>query len=514
MLLARAAARQKEIAVRVSLGAGRARIVRQVLTESVLLSLAGAALGLVVAYYGAAALVAVIASGRPLPGLGPLVIHPAININVLLFTGVAAVLTGVLFGMAPVWHALAGAPMASLREIQATGETRSRRVFGKSLVAAQVALSVTVLSVAGLLVHHLSNLRNVDVGFERDSVLLVTVDPARSGYKATQLAHLYKDLLARLAAIPGVRSATMSAPTPIAGGAASRFIKVEGFEEDQDARRRVALTWIGPGYFETFRTAILAGRDFQPADESGPRVALVNRATARHYFGNRNPLGRRFTFEGETAAYEIVGVSGDAKYSDLHEPAPRTVYLNAFRDAPGRLQQFALRTSVPPLRVAGDVRGVIRDALKTVAVAKITTLADQVDASLVPERLIVAVSGLFAAFGALLASVGLYGLLSHAVARRVNEFGVRMALGATRRDIMRMVLEGALGLVGAGIVAGALLAIWSQRLAANLVANLPEDRLSPILVASILMIAVALLAACVPARRAARINPIDALRHL
>jgi predicted permease len=512
MLLARAAARQREMALRASLGAGRARLLRQLLTESLLLAVAGGLLGVVLAYFVAGMLARFMTSGRAFPGVPPLVIHPALDLQVLLFMASVAVLAGVLFGLAPAWHVFSSAPMTSLRELAPAGETRSRRLLGKSLVVVQVALSVIVLSVATLFLRHLSNLRNVDTGFNRESVLLVTLDPARSGLEPVQLSALYRELLARLEALPGVRSATNSGMTPISGAGASRFVNVQGFREEPDARRYVSLNWIGPNYFATFGTPIVAGRDFDFADAGHPPVAIVNQAMARYYFGDRSPLGRQFTFDGTATPYEIVGVVGDAKYSDLHARAPRTIYLNAFQDAPGRSHQFALRTDVPPFAVAGEVRRAVVDVLNTVPIAKVTTLSDQVDASIVPERLMAMLSGLFGVLAASLAAIGLYGLLAYTVTRRTNEIGVRMALGATERDMTTMVLKAALGLVCAGLLVGAPLAVWSGSLARRLMDGLPAGTAFPIVLATLSIVAAALLAAYIPARRAAHVDPVVALR--
>jgi predicted permease len=510
MLLARSAARQREMAVRVSLGAGRWRLVRQVLTESLLMSGVASLLGLVVAYVGANALVRSLASGRPMPGLPErLAIDIPLDLHVLLFTAAAAALTGLLFGMAPAWSAFSSAPVSLLRH---AGETKSRRLFGKSLVVAQVGLSVVLLSAAGLFVGHLSNLRDVELGLRRESTLLVTLEPAGAGYSRQQLTVLYRELLDRLDTIPGVRAATLSGISPVSGAGWSRLVDVEGFHEAAGDRRYVSLNAVAPKYFETYGTPLLAGRDFEVEDEGRPRVAIVNQAMARYYFGDGNPLGRHVTVDGEGGPYEIVGVAGNAKYSDPHEAVPRTLYLHAFQD--GRIgSQFALRTSTAPAAVAADVRRVVTDVLKTVKVGKMTTLAEQVDASLVPERLLAALSGLFGALGALLAAIGLYGLLAYTVTRRAHEIGVRMALGATRGDVTRMVLNGALALVFAGLVAGVPLSILSKRLAMMLVEGVSAGSPFPIGAAAASMIIVGLLASYIPARRAARVEPRDALRH-
>ena len=514
LLLARGASRQREMAMRVALGAGRLRVLRQVLTESLLLSVIAGVLGVGLAYVGADALVRMWPIDVRMTHGQSLQIHATPDLDVLLFTAGVALLTGVLFGIAPAWAAFASAPLSSLRQGAGAGDTKSRRLFGQSLIVAQVALSVVLLSAAALFVGHLYNLRNVDLGFRRDGVLIVTLDPSHSGYERVQLSGMYRGLLEQLAAIPGVRSVALGAVTPIEGGAASRFVRVEGFQEDTEQRRRVMLNWVGPKYFETLGTTLIAGRDFQFfEDERRPRVAIVNRAMARHYFGDGSPLGKHVTFEGQDRPYEIVGMAVDAKYSDLHEPAPRTIYLNAFQDARGVSQQVALRTTVPPAAVAGDVRRFVRDTLKTVAVAKVRTLADQVDASLAPERIIAALAEFFGGVGALLVAIGLYGLLAYSVARRVNEIGVRMALGATRTDVAVMVLKSAFAVVCVGLIVGAPVALWSRRFASSVMEHLPLASPWPIAFAAAAMIAIALVAAYVPARRAATVDPMQALRQ-
>jgi predicted permease len=523
MLLARGAARQHEMAVRVSLGAGRVRLVRHVLAESLLLSAMGGLIGIALALVGADTLVRIMLSGREFLRLQQrIVIDVQPDLQVMLFTAAVAVGTALLFGAAPAWHALTSAPASSLRVHGAAGETRSRRLFGKSLVVLQVAFSVVLLSAASLFVHHLSTLRNQDFGFERTSLLLVTLDPSKSGYAREQLFSPYQDLLGRLEGIPGVRSVTLSGVTPISGAGASRFIRVEGFDEAAEARRYVPLNWVGPRYFETFGTPLLAGREFTFADRGGPPVAIVNQAMARYYFGDRNPIGGRFQFVGPSNSgitgappdqmYEIVGVVGDAKYLDLREIPPRTIYLNAYQEPRMPANRFALRTTGRPTAVAGEVRRIVREGLKTVAISDMTTMDDLVDASIVPERLIAMLSSFFGGLGALLAALGLYGLLAYTVTRRTNEIGIRMALGAAKSDISRMVLRGALGLVCAGLVIGVPLAILSRRAASRVVSDLHVDSVWPFVLAIATMLAIALVAAYVPARRAARVEPVEALR--
>jgi predicted permease len=300
--------------------------------------------------------------------------------------------------------------------------------------------------------------------------------------------------------------------SPISGAAGSRFVTVEGFDEPATARRRVMLNGVASKYFETYGTALISGRDFRPADASQARVAIVNQAMARHYFAGRDPIGRTLVLEGDSRPYEVVGLVADAKYADLRSPAPPTVYLDAFQQE--RLPaQFALRTDVPPTTIAPEVRRIVADTLRGASVQKTTTLTEQVDASIVPERLIAAVSGFFGAVGALLAAIGLYGLLAYTVVRRTSEIGIRIALGATRGDVVRMVLRQALSLMWLGLCVGGPLAFGSRRLAASILDGVAAETVFPLAAAAGAMIGMALLAAYVPVRRAVRVEPVVALRH-
>ena len=510
MLLARGAAREHEMALRVSLGAGRFRLARQVLTESLLLSAVGSLLGVFLAYLGAGVLVGIIIAER---GRGPRIeFHARIDLHVLLFTAGVALLSGLLFGLVPALRAMGTPPASSLRQAGSTGETGRRRLFGKSLVVTQVALSVVLLSAAGLFVRHVVSLQHLNLGFQRDHVLLVTLDPAGSGYDDEQLSRAYQELLGRLERLPGVRSATICAASPISGAGANRGVSVEGYQAKAGEIRNVMENWVAPKYFETLGTPLLAGRDFSIQDQGHPRVAIINQTMARYYFGKRDPIGTHITFEGDTSGYEIVGVVGDAKYLDMREDTYRTVYLNAFQES--RVpSQFALRTNIDPAAVAPDVGRTVHDLLKAVSVGRVITLADQVDESIVLEQLTALLSGLFGALGSVLTAIGLYGLLAYTVARRTNEIGIRMALGASRSDVCGMVLGDALRMVLVGLVIGAPIAFWGRIFAASLIPNLPVRSAVPIAFGLLAMTAVALAAAYVPARRATRVDPMEALRY-
>lgn len=513
VLLARSTARHHEMAVRVSVGASRGRIVRQMVTESLLLAMAGGTVGVGVAYAGLRALVRIVTSGRAIVGgVGPVQLDARLDAETLLVTMLVALATGILFGCAPAWHAFAGAPVVSLRKSGLTGETRSKRLFGQALIVAQLSISMVLLTAAALFINHLSSLRNVGLGFDRKSVLLMTIDPSRTGYTPEQLSQPYRTLLARISAIPNVRSATLSGVTPIHGAGTARFVDMPGVQEPPD-RMRTLVNWVAPKYFETFGTPLIAGRDFSFADQGRARVAIINQAAAKYYFGDASALGHRFTLERQSSPFEIVGVVADAKYLTLHEPAPRTVYLNVVQESRMFAHRFSVRTAITPAAVAADVRRATVDVFKSEPVASMTTLEDQVDAEIVPERLMALLSGLFGVLGAALAGLGLYGLLAYTVNRRTNEIGVRIALGATRRSVITMVLRNAAGLVVAGLVVAVPAAVAGRRAVAGLLADTPVEHALPIAVAAAAMILVALLSAFVPARRAVSVDPAVALRR-
>jgi predicted permease len=365
------------------------------------------------------------------------------------------------------------------------------------------------MSVSQLSVAHLRHVRDYSLGFDRHDVLLISVNTSRAQNR-DQLAAIYRTLVPRLQTIPGVRAVAASATTPSAQGAASRFLRAEGFDEPAQDRSRASLNWVSPNYFATFRTPLRAGREFRDGDMDMPRRVIVNEALARRYFAGRDPIGFHVWLENERDPYEIVGVVGDAKYNDdIRLPAPPTVYV--FAPMSRGSTTLSVRTDGNPIAVAANARRIASDVLGPDAVRQVTTLADQVDAALVPERLMAMLAAFFGAVGALLAAIGLYGLLAYTVARRTREIGIRMALGATRGDVMRMIVRGALAVVVAGLVVGAPVAFWSTRLAAAAIENASGSRV-PLAAAGTAMIAVAALAAWMPARRATRVEPVIALR--
>jgi predicted permease len=509
ILLARGAARQHEMAVRVSLGAGRFRIIRQALTESLLLSAAGGVLGIAAAPVGAGLLLRIVTSGTRSLGTTPH-LHVALDARVLLFTIGVTTSAAVLFGLAPSLAMAGSASLPTLRTGTSGTPPPSRRLFGSALVVAQVALSLSLVSVGGLYVAHLAGLRDRNLGFDRHGVLLVSMAPSPGGRDLEARRAQYDEAMTRLRAIPGVRSVAASGMTPLSGAAGSRFVRVEGYQEPHVDRRRLFLNTVTPNYFATYDTPIVAGRDFRDSDTAHPRRVIVNQAMARQYFAGRDAVGQRLWFDEDREPFEIVGVAGNAKYQDARVAAPPTVYIYtpAFTGA----SDVSLRTVVAPTAVVADVRRVLTDVFGAGTVRSVTTLEAQVDASIVPERLMATLSAFFGLVGALLAALGLYGLLAYAVARRTREIGIRMALGATRSQILRVILKDALRIVALGVAIGAPLALWGNRLAATMVEHLSPHAVRTTTIAAAGMVVVAIVAAYVPACRAAHVEPVDALR--
>jgi predicted permease len=385
------------------------------------------------------------------------------------------------------------------------------------LVVSQVALSLLLLFGACLFVRTLENLENLDPGFDRKNVLLFYVDPTKSGYKGPAVARLYKQILEHVGPIPGVRSASLSEMAPITGGGGwDSFVWVEGYTPRPDENITVYLNSVGPRYFETLGTRLLLGRDFSTQDtETTPKVAIINQTMARYFFGDRNPIGKRFGWYGEDKnrqQFEIVGVVKDSKYETLREQVPRTAYLDCFQGTLGSMT-FGVRTSVKPSAVIAQLHNEIRAIDAGLRIGGFTTLEEHVDESLGHERLMATLSSLFAGLAVLLACVGLYGVMAYAVARRTNEIGIRMALGADRAQVLGMILGEVALLVAAGIAVGLPVALAAARLISGQLYGLkPAD---PVTIAGaiLLLTAVAALAGYIPARRATKVDPLLALRH-
>jgi putative ABC transport system permease protein len=516
LLLARAIARRKEIAVRLALGAGRLRLTRQLITESMLLALMGGALGLVFAWWGIGFLLALMGSGR-----NPVVFKLALDMRVLGFTAGASLLTGVLFGLAPAWSATRLDLTPALKD-SARGTGGVRLWLGKSLVALQVALSLLLLIGAGLFARSLAKVKGLDAGFNREKVLLVSTDPQMIGYRGRQIVDLYQRILERIKAIPGVHNASLSRDGLLSGSGGMSSVFVQGRaprrEDNMLTPDQTGLQWlcsVGPEFFETAGMTILRGRGLtKEDDENAPRVAVINETFARYFFGNENPMGRRFGMGSESSEQmEIVGVVRDAKYNSLREPALRTYYI-PYGQFPHSWREttFQIRTEGDPTRIIAAVRQVAQEINANLPLYNIKTLAAQVDESLVQERAIGTVSSFFGLLALLLAAVGLYGIMAYSVSRRTQEIGIRMALGSQRGDVFRMVLSQGMKLVLIGMVLGLAASFAATRLVASYLFGItPTDPVTFVGV-QILLLMVTLLACLVPAWRATRVDPLVALR--
>jgi predicted permease len=513
LLLARAAARQKEFAVRLGLGASRVRLLRQMLTESLLLVFLGGLLGLVFARWGGSFLMSFFATGRD-----RLSVDLSLDHRVLLFTAGVSLITGVIFGLIPALRATHINPAPALKDGAATS-SRSRSRFGKSLVVAQVALAMLLLVAAGLFVQTLRNLKNIDAGFRRDGVVTMRVNPSAQLYRDERLASLWKDIVVRTSNLPGVRSASLSSLYPLDGNNRGERVDVAGFTPSSEDDQDVSLNQVSPGFFPTFGIGLVQGRAFTESDtQSAPKVAVLNEAAARFYFSNRNPIGGQVSFKrwstSEVIQYQIVGVARDSRYQNLREPDTRMVYLPMTQplDQMGRLV-LAVHGDGRSTALIDRVRSEVRAAGPDILLTSIATLNDQVDQSLLQERLVATLSVFFGLLALLLACIGLYGVMSYDVARRTREIGIRMALGANAARVVRLVLGQTMTWVVLGLLIGLGAALATTRWVESLLFGLKANDIFTVGLAAVVLLSVAAVAGYLPARRAARVNPLVALRR-
>jgi predicted permease len=512
LLLARASARQKEIAVRLAMGARRSRLMRQLITESILLGAGGGLLGLVLAFWGSGSLLGFVAHGN---SSASLTVHP--DLTMLAFTLAVSLLTSILFGTIPAWRATRLNPAPALAQNACGGANAGGRSrLAKSLVVVQVAVSLVLLVGAGLLVRSLANLKEFYPGFNKDNVLLFSLNPLMTGYKDEQLVPLYELLLDRIRAIPGVRGVTASVHNPLSSSGAFTSVSVQGLvPRGGEEVQPVGIEVVGPDYFATMETPVLRGRDLTSADRSGaPKVAIVNQSMARHYFGDADPIGKQISipgYRGDASWLQVVALVADLKVHDLREQGEPMIYMPLFQ-APESGITFEVRTSMKPALVQTAVLDAVKATDSRLPVFAVKSLGDQLDDSLLDERLVASLSGMFGALALILSSVGLYGLMAYTVSRRTAEIGIRMALGAGRAQIARLVVWDSLQLVFAGLVLGIPSAIGASWLLISELYGLRPGDPATVLGASALIVAVTLVASYFPARRAAAIDPMQALR--
>jgi predicted permease len=511
MLLARATARQREIAVRLSLGARRSRLIRQLLTESTLLAVMGGAAGVLLARWAGTVLVAWLSGGR-----SPLVLALHLDARILAFTVAVSLLTGVLFGLAPALQATRVDLGLALKLGGSGSRATSRFVSGRILVAGQVSLCLLLLVSAGLFLRTLGNLESADIGFQRDHLLQFSVQPGLNGYQGTRLASYYGELQRRIRSIAGVRSVGLSGHALVGGGVSTSDAEIPGYTS---GKRRVEVyrNVVGPGFFETLGIPLVLGRAIEARDGlMAPKVAVVNEKLVQRYFHGDNPIGRMLQFGDDKRPddFEIVGVVKDAKYNRLRDEAPPTAYMSYFQEQTVRsAMTFEVRAAVAPRSLVAVIRQEALALDKDVPLADIKTQTEAIAQELVQERVFARLASLFGGLALVLASIGLYGTMAYTVARRTGEIGIRMAIGARPVDILGMVLRESVRVVLAGSVAGLVAAVAATQLIRSQLYGLsPHD--PPVLTgAALALVVVTMLAAYVPARRASRVDPLRALRN-
>jgi predicted permease len=510
LLLARATGRQKEIAIRLAVGASRFLLVRQLVAESLVLSLAGGAIGILFAWWTGSALLTLLANSGDLP----LTATP--DLRVFAFTFGLSLLTGVLFGLVPAFQATSPKLALTLKDhagnvSAAGGHVRLR----KALVVSQVALSLLMLIAAALFARSLHNLKNVELGFQRERLLSFAVDPSLAGYKADRIRRFAEEVQARTAATPRVQSAAVGVVTLLSYDQSISTIFIEGRPRKEDEDMNPWFDTVSPGYFSTLGIPLLAGRDFTSRDRAGaPRVAIVNDVFAGYYFKNENPIGRRFGFgRGPKADIEIVGVVRGAKYASIDAKVPKEVYLAfAQDDNPASLVVY-IRTAGDPKTVFASVRREVNNLDPGLPITGLRTMEDQIDESLSTQRAMAGLSAFFGILATLLAAIGLYGVMAYTVTRRTREIGIRLALGADRSSLLKLVLREVAILTVAGVLIAIPVSLAITRLVRSVLYGIvPSDPLS-IAAAVILLASVALLAGYIPAERATRVDPLTALRY-
>ncbi len=511
LMLARASARGREISVRIALGAGRPRLVQQLLTESMVLATAGAAAGLLVAWWGSTTLLRLAAGGpRPLP------VSLHFDGPVLAFTAALSVGTALLVGLVPALRATRSDVATALRtQGRDTGTAKTapgRLSFGKCLVIAQVALSMLLLVGTGMLVRSTERLENADVGVARDQLVLAEVDASRTGYTGPRLTALVRDLLTRAAAIPGVTAASVSENGIFSGTESGTYVQVEGFTARVDSDTAVADDYVGPGYFNTIGEHLLRGRDIEPRDnETAPKVAVLNESMARFFFPHADALGRHIT--ADSAVWEVVGIVADAENGDVRATPLRRLYLPVMQErTPSSGFRLELRTGGDPARLVVPVRRALTAADAALVVTDIDPLTDLIRDSVASDRLVANAVSFFGAIALVLAALGLYGVMAYATTRRTTEFGLRMALGAQRGRVIRMVLGEAMALAAVGIAIGLPAAVAASQLVRGRLFHISIFDPPSIGIAVIVLAVSAPVAAYLPALRASSVAPLAAIR--
>ena len=511
LLIARAVARQKEIAVRLSVGASRGQLVRQLLIESLVLSTVSAVCGLFLAIWTTRALLSLIPSEG-----NPLLLKPEPDLRILLFALALTFLTSLIFGLVPSLKASRPDLWSTLKDtVGAIAGSGGSVVWRKALVSAQVALSFLLLFGAGLFVRSLQNLKATNTGFrEIDTVVKFRIAPALNGYEDERAMQFYTDLLADIRALPGVKSASYASQQLLAGGTSDSYISVEGHQTKDGENMQAYMNWLSPGYFDSMGVPLLEGRDFDRRDiKRNAKVATVNRKFAEHFFKEKSPIGRHLGWgdgPGTKLDIETVGMVEDSLYDGPRRGVYRQVFMPYY--ASGSVAFYA-RSAGSPASLYGVLRTKVKELDASMPVFQMQTLGEQLDQTLLTERLIAMLSAGFGALATLLASIGLYGVMAFVVARRTKEIEVRMALGAKPSSVIWIIMKEVLLLLGIGLFVGVLAALTFGRfVSAQLYGVQAQDPWVAAL-AIVLLSGIAALAGIIPGCRASRIDPLTALRH-
>ncbi|HXM35520.1 MAG TPA: ABC transporter permease [Pyrinomonadaceae bacterium] len=511
LLLARATAREREMAVRQAVGASRARLVRQLLAESLLLAVFGAGLGALLAQVLSRFLVSFISTSG-----NAIFLDLAFDWRLLGFASAVGALTCILFGLTPALRATRVNPSAAMK-VSGRGLTAGRERFSlrRALVVVQVALSLVLVAGALLFSRSLNKLLTVNTGFQQEQILITRTGFGRLNLPPERRVAFRRQLLDRIRTIPGVEAAADANIVPLSGKSTDNKIWIDGAAE-----RKVdtAIAWVGPGYFKTLRTPLLAGRDFSEHDsDSAPKVAIVNESFARKLLNGANPVGHRLWVEATPndpeTAFEIVGIVKDTKYQDVREPFGPIAFIPTSQEQrPDAAGQFLIRANLPQTEITASVKRVIAEVNPNINIS-FQGFKTMIEESLLRERLLAALSGFFGMLALLLASIGLYGILSYGVASRTKEIGIRMALGAQSREVLSLVLREALLLVVVGVAVGLPVVFAATRFASSLLFGLTATDPASLSLAALLMFVVAMIAGYLPARRATKVDPLVALRY-
>jgi predicted permease len=509
LLLARSASRQREMSVRLALGAGKTRILRQMLTESLMLSMLGGIAGFVLGYLGRNVVPRLLSSSW-----GAVQFSGRFDWRVFAFTLIISVLSGLLFGMGPAWQATRTTVNAGLKDSALTNTHRRRGLAGKALVVFQVSLCMILLVGAGLFLRTLVNLNAADTGFQQKGLLLFAIAPPSQRYPTSKSIEVLHQIEEKIAPLPGVGSVTLSAEPLLAQTASNDGFFPDGQPKKSDHKQSTMLNSVGQTFFSTMGIPLLNGRSFDFRDTpTAPKVAIINQALARKEFAGMDPVGKTFKTEEEDR-YEIIGVSADAKYADLRGDPPPTFYVlyRQQKDADHGMT-FEVRTKSDPGSVVGEIRSAVQSVDKDLPLIDVRTQMQQIDATIGPERSFATVTTGFGILALILASIGVYGIMACTVSRRVNEIGIRMALGAPARQVLLMVLRETSWLAVIGIGAGLGAALLLTQFFRSMLYGLKPTDPSTLASATLLLFAIAMLAGWGPARRASLIQPMEALRH-